>query len=490
MSQTEPTADKVAATEAPQSVPRFAVVGRVNKGKSSVIATLTEDDRVAISPLPGTTRTNTDFPVEVDGTPLFVLTDTPGFEQAPAVLAWLREGEPAPNEREARVVRFVETFASGDQFVEECTLLAPILAGAGILYVVDAQRPYRDNYQAEMEILRWTGRPSMALINRGGDGDHGDDWRRALNQYFKVVRDFDAHHATFGERIRLLTTLRELHEPWRPQVQQAIEALQTLSARRRTEAAQVIAELLVNALTFWVETRGEESIKPRKLEERFHGALRKLEQDARDELAHIYQHDRAIFEDATELIRPVFGDDLFAERTWALLGLSAGQLLATYAVSGAIAGGVIDAGVGGASFGTGAMLGALAGLGATALHLRQRFESAKRLDGLGDRLRSATTSGAAYRVGPFKHPNFPFVLLDRALQHHAALRDRAHALTASGVHETGAASSDLGERMSLRQRKALARLVSRLQKRPDSVDPAVRVELYQLVLSLIPEPAA
>lgn len=468
-------------------VPRFAVVGRVNKGKSSVIATLAEDDRVAVSPLPGTTRTNTDFPVEADGKPLFVLTDTPGFEQAPAVLAWLREGDPAPNEREARVARFLEVHAGGDQFIEERTLLAPILAGAGVLYVVDAQRPYRENYQAEMEILQWTGRPSMALINRGGDGDHGEDWRRALNQYFKVVRDFDAHRATFTERIRLLTTLRELHEPWREQVQAAIDALTVLSERRRNEAAQLIAELLVDALTFFVETRGQDSIKPRKLEERFHGELRKLEHGTRIELARVYQHDRAIFEEAQELIRPVFGDDLFAERTWALLGLSAGQLLATYAVSGAIAGGVIDAGVGGASFGTGAVLGALAGVGATALHLRQRFESAKRLDGLADRLQAATTAGPAYRVGPFKHPNFPFILLDRALQHHAALRDRAHALTAAGVQERASEPSDLGDHMSLSQRKRLASLAKRLVRRPEQVDPALRVEAYQLVLSLIPE---
>ena len=32
--------------------PRFAVVGRVNKGKSSIVATLAEDDTVRIDPRP------------------------------------------------------------------------------------------------------------------------------------------------------------------------------------------------------------------------------------------------------------------------------------------------------------------------------------------------------------------------------------------------------------------------------------------------------
>ena len=34
--------------------PRFAIVGHPNKGKSSIVATLAQDDSVPVSPLPGT----------------------------------------------------------------------------------------------------------------------------------------------------------------------------------------------------------------------------------------------------------------------------------------------------------------------------------------------------------------------------------------------------------------------------------------------------
>ena len=47
----------------PAGVPVFAVVGRVNRGKSSIIATLAEEDSIAISPLPGTTRRATHYDV-------------------------------------------------------------------------------------------------------------------------------------------------------------------------------------------------------------------------------------------------------------------------------------------------------------------------------------------------------------------------------------------------------------------------------------------
>lgn len=475
--------------DATPHAPAFAVVGRVNKGKSSIIATLAEDDRVAVSELPGTTTTASEFPVVVDGQTLFTLIDTPGFEQAAQLLAML-EAEPVTSaQRPQRVREVVAQSLARGQFEEECRLLTPILEGAAILYVVDGQRPYRDNYRAEMEILRWTGQPSMALVNRIGTGDHAEAWRMALNQYFKVVRDFDAQKATFEERIRLLVTLRELHEPFRRPVQRAIDALLAEDERRRTESASIVSDLLIQCVTFFVETRGEESIDPRKLEQEFHDRLRTMEHEARDRLARLYRHDRATWQKAQDLARPIFGEDLFAERTWASLGLSATQLLATYAISGAVTGGLIDASVGAASFGAGAALGALLGAGATALHLQKRFESATRLDGLLDRLRNSMDSGPEYRIGPVKHPNFPFVLLDRALRYHEAVRNRAHALSAAGKEIAPSPDGgELGTRLSTERRKSLAALFAKLQRRPERAQPELRAALFRDVRALLTPP--
>ena len=135
-------------------VPAFAVVGRVNKGKSSVVSTLIEDDSVRVDREPGTTRVCTRFPFRADdGRVLCHVVDTPGFEEAPRALTWLREREGTAADRPALVAKFVETFKDSGEFADECALLEPILGGAAILYVVDASLPYRPNYEAEMEIL-------------------------------------------------------------------------------------------------------------------------------------------------------------------------------------------------------------------------------------------------------------------------------------------------------------------------------------------------
>ena len=43
-------------------LPEFAVLGHPNEGKSSVVSTLTEDDRIQVSPVPGETRVSNHIP--------------------------------------------------------------------------------------------------------------------------------------------------------------------------------------------------------------------------------------------------------------------------------------------------------------------------------------------------------------------------------------------------------------------------------------------
>jgi len=459
-------------------VPRFAIVGRVNKGKSSIVATLAEDDSVRIDPRPGTTTEIRDYPVRVDGRTLFVLVDTPGFEDAPRALAWLRAHERSAADRPALVAEFVAAHRGTGDFVDEQRLLAPVLAGASVLYVVDGTRPFRRNYEAEMEILRWTGRPGMALVNRIGDGDHGAEWHRALDQYFKIVRDFDAFSVGFEERLRLLEAFRELRPGWRTPIDEAVEALAGQRRRRRGEAAAEIASLVADCVAHSEELavpgKGEGELDARKdrLERSFHEALRKREEKGRRRVEALYSHREARFE-GTSLERPVFRKDLFAEETWKLLGLAPGQLLAASAVAGAAVGGTVDAMVGGASFLAGTVLGGALG-GATALYgLGRRLARARRVRGGGAAGLLAnvkrTWSGAPrYRIGPHADPNFPWVLLDRALLHYDAVARRTHARRgAIPLPDDGGERAGLVSRLARGERKELEAIFRRLRRDPD-----------------------
>jgi GTP-binding protein len=63
---------------------KLAIVGRPNVGKSSIINSVTESERVIVSPIPGTTRDSVDVPFEVvtDGVrQSYILIDTAGMRK-------------------------------------------------------------------------------------------------------------------------------------------------------------------------------------------------------------------------------------------------------------------------------------------------------------------------------------------------------------------------------------------------------------------------
>jgi GTP-binding protein len=70
----------VAADEDEETV-RLAVIGRPNVGKSSLVNAILGEERVIVSPIPGTTRDAIDTPVERDGQKILLI-DTAGIRRA------------------------------------------------------------------------------------------------------------------------------------------------------------------------------------------------------------------------------------------------------------------------------------------------------------------------------------------------------------------------------------------------------------------------
>ncbi|MBW3597749.1 MAG: GTPase/DUF3482 domain-containing protein [Planctomycetes bacterium] len=401
------------------SPPVFVVVGNVNRGKSSIVSTLAADDSVRISPTPGTTRACREFPMRVNSETLYVLIDSPGFERARKALAWLEEHQTATSDRRRVVEEFVRVHRESGEFPQECELLQPILSGAAILYVVDGSKPFSPRYEAEMEILRWTAQPRMALINPVEKTESYQEWRSVLDQYFNMVRVFDAHLATFDQRIQLLTTLRELQGDNRAPLDRAISILCEDRRRALHESAVVIADTLVDLLTAVAEKPIREDADPERykpeLRDKYHDKLRKREAKGHAELRKVYSH-RELEIDAGEL--SLVEEDLFSEATWSQMGLKNAQVIAGGAAGGALAGGVIDAGVGGTSFLAGTILGSVLG-GAAAWYGSKRLPDIK--------IHVLPNVGRALRIGPMKNPNFPWIVLNRAILYHEVVSHRAHA---------------------------------------------------------------
>ena len=179
--------------------------------------------------------------------------------------------------------------------------------------------------------------------------------------------------------------------------------------------------------------------------------LRDAEDGARAQVEAVYGYHRLTRESSS---LPVLDTDLFASEHWQLFGLSRRNLLLTAAVGGAAAGGVIDLAVGGASFFLGSMFGGLLG-GASAWLGRDELA---RMRVLGEPL-----GGVSMRIGPVTAPNFPWVLLGRALVHHQLVSERNHAQRSALALEAQASGSTL-DHMAVGDRRRLAVLFGQLQK--------------------------
>lgn len=482
-------------------IPTLVVVGRTNKGKSSIVATLAEirpGERLVVGVKPGTTRQTREYPLSIDGREVARLVDTPGLEEAPRARDWLLQHSSSAADRPDALRRFVETFDGADEFIEEVRALRPITEGGGILYIVDGTQPYRDRHEAEMEILQWAARPRLALINRirHPDSDRAErieefvsDWRNALSQYFSTVVEFDAHRATFAQRVEIFRTLAALDAGWRDPMRAAVDAMVRQRRQRNLEAAGVIAGLIADSVTYTAELTLEQGESPDRrkepLREAFHAHLIELERKARRRIEKLYAHGAFGTQETPE---SALDSDLFSEESWSTFGLSPGALVVASGIGGAAAGGMADAAVGGLSGGAGFLIGGVAGAGTALYHLTRRFAEAS-VDKSPAAWGRMMSGERRLRIGPHPNPNFGWVLLDRALAHLEVVRNWAHARpTGDGADEEIRAHIGLAEELSDSEKRALNTLLVKLRKKHTAPPNELRVELERSVAKMTEEP--
>ena len=455
--------------------PRIAVVGHPNKGKSSIVATLAHDDSVSISANPGTTKLCRDYPMKVNGEVIYVLTDTPGFQRARRALDWMKKREESVADRESIVRDFVEYDLVKKEFPDEWELLRPIVSGAGILYVVDGSVPYSDEYEAELEILRWSGRPRMALINPITSSDYAEQWRVALGQYFSVVREFNAHTANFQKQIELLNTFAELDETWREPLAQAADIL--IADRRQNQEliAANIADTIVDMVTLKIEQTISESdsalaSKRNEIVRRYEDKLKSIERTSRDKvekLLGLNEIERK--EIALDVLDP---ENLLTKQSWRLFGLSKQEVVKYSAFAGAATGAVLDTLSGGASLLMGSVVGGTLGAIGSWFAADSLVDARILMQPLGRRLLVA---------GPSNNINLPHVVFRRARLHYNILSRRTHACREL-VDLTNPQVFSLRE-LNDKENTELERLFARVRK--GRADIELSVELTKLVHQIL-----
>ncbi|MFV0454220.1 MAG: GTPase/DUF3482 domain-containing protein [Pseudomonas sp.] len=354
---------------------KLALVGHTNVGKTSLLRTLTRDVNFGeVSHRPSTTRHVEGARLSVDGEPLLELYDTPGLEDAIALLDHLERIE-RPGERldgPARTARFLEGSEARQRFEQEAKVLRQLLASDAGLYVIDAREPVLAKYKDELEVLAGCGKPLLPVLNFVAQPGHGEErWREALARLglHALVRFDSVAPPIDGER-RLYESLALLLEQSRAKLQRLIEDHEVQAAARLSEGNRLIAELLVDVAACRRGVATQPELERGAIRE-LHDAVRAREQRCVEALLRLYgfrPQDAATTD--LPLLDGRWGDDLFNPETLKQLGVKIGGGIA----AGAAAGAGVDLMVGGITLGAAALLGAIAGGGAqTARHYGSRL---------------------------------------------------------------------------------------------------------------------
>jgi hypothetical protein len=341
---------------------KLAVVGHTNVGKTSLLRTLTRDVGFGeVSHRPSTTRHVEGARLSVDGEALLELYDTPGLEDAIALLDFLERLD-RPGERldgPARLARFLDGSEARQRFEQEAKVLRQLLTSDAGLYVIDAREPVLAKYRDELAVLASCGKPLLPVLNFVSSAQHREpEWRDALARLglHALVRFDSVAPPEDGER-RLYESLALLLENARPQLERLILDQQAQRDVRRHSAARLIAELLIDcaACRRSVATDAEQV---RAAIDDLRRAMRQREQRCVEALLKLYAFRR---DDASASDLPLldgrWGDDLFNPETLKLLGVRVGSGIA----AGAAAGAGVDLLVGGITLGAAALVGAIAG---------------------------------------------------------------------------------------------------------------------------------
>jgi len=398
-------------------IPEFAIVGHLNEGKSAVVSTLAEDDSVRVTAYPGETVECGTFPVVFDREEIIRFKDTPGFRNPEKTLAWIENFRGAD---ERMLKAYLETHAGYPDLKDNVDLLRSITKAAGIIYVVDGSRPVRKVDLIEMESLRLTGQPRMAIINcKGNETRHLKEWKREFLKTFNAFRVFNANKATYAERIELLENLKSIDQDLGPALAKVISAFKEDWQQRNDLTAEIICDLIENCLSYSITKNftgnTDEAALRKDLREEYNRAIEKMEKEAHEKIRKLFRHN--IF-NCVLPAHSIPDDELPTEKTRQFPGLTPKQLIVAAGIAGGAIGAVLDLAASGLTFGVFTAMGGLVGAGWTALG------GGKRLGGM--KWAGLNPGGQQIKIGPAKNIQYTYVLLERALIFYSHIINWSH----------------------------------------------------------------
>ena len=260
----------------------------------------------------------------------------------------------------------------------------------------------------------------MAILNcKEDDKQYLDQWKTEFRRHFNSSRIFNAHSATYVERIRLLEALKSIEQDWHEPLTFVVDSFKKDWESRNSMTVGIICEMLSACLCHSVQSSvAHETATPKEKEHLFQQYtidIKKLEHKYHQRIRKLFKHNIFNYKLPPQSI---LHDDLFDRQTWKFLGLEKKQIALAGGAGGATIAAGLDLAAGGASLGFFTTLGGIIGAFG-ALYGGKNIAAKTKVLGM--------SAGRLHlQVGPNENPQFPYILLDRILIFYSHIINWAH----------------------------------------------------------------
>lgn len=228
------------------TIPVFVVTGAQNKGKSTLVKAMTNDETIIVSEKAGETKRSKSYPMSVDGKVLYTLWDTPGFQNAKQLCELLSSWGIETSSEPLELYRsFIDEYQNNEEFEFEIEIFRPIINNACIVYIADCSKPYsKACYHWEIQLIKWTRLPRIAILNPIEGDEYLNSWEQNLLDHFNFIDKFNPYNTSFKNKLDLLDSFSGIKKEWKDNIKKAVTELK----REREEVLEKSALVIRTAL--------------------------------------------------------------------------------------------------------------------------------------------------------------------------------------------------------------------------------------------------
>jgi len=319
--------------------PRIAFIGKPNNGKSSIISTLTMDDRIKVAPQAGTTKQVNEYIYkDKNNNTIAIFYDTPGFEHPRKIYEFLQNHT---------IVDAINHFQK-EKFKKDVEILKAINNSDALSFVVDSSdEPDINTHGYEIGILNLSKRPSIIVLNPHLQDNKNKEWREFLKKFNLVkVVEFNPLKSGFSEINRFFEALEKYH----PDIKELKKWHKEDFENRINRSFEIIADKIYELVTFEYTSKLN---KPNaKLKEEYFKKLNEIEKNLKNELKKLWgYYETPVVDTSFKLEDKEFSKEIgFSRTTLIALGIALGILVS-----------FLDGGITLMSFVTAALIGGVVG---------------------------------------------------------------------------------------------------------------------------------